>query len=39
MAEAKQDTTPKRMEDSHGHLVDPSDNLRKVEIDVVIPKM
>mmetsp|Transcript_10362 Transcript_10362/g.26546 ORF Transcript_10362/g.26546 Transcript_10362/m.26546 type:complete len:129 (+) Transcript_10362:314-700(+) len=30
---------PKRMEDSHRHLVSPEEGLRKVEVDVVIPKM
>ena len=29
--------TPKRMEDAHP--VDPNEGLRKVEIDVLIPKM
>eukprot|EP00038_Savillea_parva_P006660 m.165095 g.165095 ORF g.165095 m.165095 type:complete len:127 (-) comp12511_c0_seq1:148-528(-) len=39
MAGAAEEAKRKRMEDSHAHLVDPDDNLRKVEIDVVIPKM
>mmetsp|Transcript_33430 Transcript_33430/g.46694 ORF Transcript_33430/g.46694 Transcript_33430/m.46694 type:complete len:128 (-) Transcript_33430:79-462(-) len=29
----------KRMEDSHSHLVSAEDGLRKVEVDVVIPKL
>jgi hypothetical protein len=40
MASSAQPTQDaKRMEDSHAHLVDPAEKLRRVEIDVLIPKM
>jgi hypothetical protein len=40
MAATERDASaPKRMEDTHAHLVVPSDDLRKVEVDVIIPKM
>eukprot|EP00041_Stephanoeca_diplocostata_P014504 m.266378 g.266378 ORF g.266378 m.266378 type:complete len:189 (-) comp19720_c1_seq16:4088-4654(-) len=31
--------TPSRMEDRHPHMINKDDDLRKVEVDVLIPKM